>query len=131
MSLFFLGISVFRLVPDLLFFICTAMSKEVASIDWGWVLCVWPFITPVAFWGKTRELHPLSGKAIAQRLCVCDGRCGTQYAILPRSKLARYLVCVEPLANSGRGCVLSFISTWITLDSPCRDTKIKRNLFSY
>ena len=40
---------------------------------------------------------------------VCDGcrELKYAYAILPRYKLERYLVCVEPRAISRRGCFLS------------------------
>ena len=74
------------------------ISKRFASIDWRLVFHVWSFITPGAFWGKT----------VAWRRCACDGRGESQYAyaILPRCKLARYLVCVKPRAISRRGCVL-------------------------
>ena len=49
---------------------------------------------------------------IAWRSCVCEGRRGLQYAyaILPRAKLARYMVCVEPRANKGRGCRFTLVS---------------------
>ena len=56
-------------------------KKKIALFDWRLKFHVWSFITPGAFWGKT----------VAWRSCVCDSRCGWQYAyaILPRSKLAR------------------------------------------
>ena len=75
-------------------------SKKVALIGWRLVLGVWPIITHGTF----------CGEAIAWWRCVCDVRCGSQYAfaILPRSKLARYLVCVERRAISRKGCVLSW-----------------------
>ena len=62
--------------------------KKVALTDWRLVHSVQPFIIPGAFRGTT----------IAWRYCGYDGRRESKYAcaILPISKLARYLVCVEP-----------------------------------
>ena len=56
---------------------------------------VWSLITHSAFLGKNS----------AWRRCVCDSCHGSQYAhiILPRSKMACFVVCVEPRAISRRG----------------------------
>ena len=47
------------------------------------------------------------GKA-AWRLCVFNGLRGSQYAyaMVPRSKLKRFMVCVEPRGMDRGGCVL-------------------------
>ena len=74
---------------------CTSKSKRDALLDWRLVFYVWSFITPGASWGEDILLDG----AVCVTIVVDSG--------VPKiSKLARYLVCIEPRANKRRGCML-------------------------